>query len=190
MDGLHKFAMNILLSLKRQRRLGEGNTEEQVLEAELFSCKKGTALVSKSKHKSISYNRYMKKYNCICYYKIYTKIQIQVQVVKNIKISKVIKEDSFLKVCFRGFNWHQTRWYPSRRKKCSQTIPIHILSISWQTKDTQEKPETGCKVQVHHLPPSSRPPPPPRPPVSLISNKSQSFPLLHSFRPHTSCPLK
>ena len=104
MDGLHKFAMNILLSSKRHRRLGEGNMEEQLLEAKLFSCKKITTTVSKGTHKSIFYNRYKKKCNYICYHKISTKVQIQVQVVKNIKISKVIKEDSFLKVCFRGFN--------------------------------------------------------------------------------------
>ena len=97
MDGLRKFAMNILLSLKRHRRLGEGNMEEQLFEAELFSCKKITTTVSKSKstHKSISYNRSKKKYN-YNYNKISTKVQIQVQVVKNIKTSKVIKEDSFL----------------------------------------------------------------------------------------------
>ena len=105
MDGLHKFAMNILLSSKRHRRLGEGNREGQLLEAELFSCKKITTTVSKGTHKSISYNCYKKKYyNYICYHKMSTKVQIKVQVVKNIKISKVIKEDSFLKVCFRGFN--------------------------------------------------------------------------------------
>ena len=61
--------MNILLSLKRQRRLGEGNREEQLLEAKLFSCKKITTTVSKSTHKSISYNRYKKKYNYNCYHK-------------------------------------------------------------------------------------------------------------------------
>ena len=105
MYGLRKFAMNILLSLKRHRRLGEGNREGQLLEAELFSCKKITTTVSKGTHKSISYNCYKKKYyNYICYHKMSTKVQIKVQVVKNIKISKVIKEERFLKVCFRGFN--------------------------------------------------------------------------------------
>ena len=78
MDGLRKFAMNILLSVKRHRRLGEGNREGQLLEAELFSCKKITTTVSKGTHKSIFYNRYKKKYyNYICYHKISTKVQIQ-----------------------------------------------------------------------------------------------------------------
>ena len=87
MYGLRKFAMNILLSLKRHRRLGEGNMEEQLLEAKLFSCKKITTTVSKSTHKSISYNRYKKKCNYSCYHTISTKVQIKAQVVKNNKTS-------------------------------------------------------------------------------------------------------
>ena len=77
MDGFGKFAMNILLSLKRHRRLGEGNMEEQLLETELFSCKKITTTVSKSTLKSISYNRYKKKQNYNCYHKISTKYKFK-----------------------------------------------------------------------------------------------------------------